>query len=126
MTALEAMGRINQAWMEGRVDDLRPVMHPDITMVFPGFSGRVQGREELLAGFRDFLTHAKIHEFSEHDHEADTTGNVAVVTFRYEMVYERSNKRYRSTGRDLWVLENQRGDWIAVWRAMVEMQERSL
>src|SRR5262245_45669707 len=121
--ALATMRRINRAWLDGRIDDLAPMVHPEIVMVFPGFSGRMQGREGFLAGFRDFCENAKIQELHEHDHQADVAGDTAVVTFRYEMVYERSGKRYRTTGRDLWVFQNEGGAWIAVWRAMLDLEE---
>jgi hypothetical protein len=118
-----AMRQINRVWLAGRVDDLVPLFHPEIVMVFPGFSGRVQGREGFLAGFSDFCQHARIHEFNETDHQVDVAGKTAVVSFRYEMVYERDAKRFRAVGRDLWVFEKQERDWIAVWRTMLEMEE---
>ena len=58
--AATAMRQINQAWLGGRLDDLAPMLHPEIVMVLPDFAGRVQGREELLAGFRDFSQNATI------------------------------------------------------------------
>jgi predicted lipid-binding transport protein (Tim44 family) len=118
-----AMRQINQAWLHGQVQDLAPLVHPEIVMVSPGFAGRIQGREDLLAGFRDFCQNATIHEFREHDHQVDVTGATAVVTFRYEMVYGRSGKRCRSTGRDLWVFQKQSGTWIAAWRTMLDIEE---
>jgi hypothetical protein len=54
--AAAAMRRISRAWLDGRVEDLAPIVHPEIVMVFPGFTGRVQGREDFLAGFRDLST----------------------------------------------------------------------
>jgi ketosteroid isomerase-like protein len=123
--ASTAMRQINQAWLGGRLDDLAPMLHPEIVMVLPGFAGSVQGREELLAGFRDFRQNATIQEFREHDHQVDVAGDTAVSTFRYEMVYERSGGRYRCTGRDLWVFQKQGGAWIAVWRAMLAMEENA-
>ena len=117
------MRRINQAWLDGKVDDLATVVHPEIVMVFPGFSGTAQGREGLLAGFRDFCQNATIYEFREHDQQVDVAGDTAVVTFRYEMVYERSGKRNRSMGRDLWVFQKDGGAWVAVWRTMLDMKE---
>jgi hypothetical protein len=95
-------------------------------MVLPDFSGRIQGRENFLAGFRDFCQSAKIHEFREPDYEVDVAGDMAVVAFRYDMVYERSGERYHSTGRDLWVLQHQGKAWIAVWRTMLDIQENAL
>ena len=123
--ANEAMRHINKAWLNGRVEDLAPMVHAEMVMVFPGFAGRVQGREAFLAGFSDFCQNATVHEFREHDRHVDIAGDVAVVTFRYEMVYERSGKRHRSTGRDLWVFQQQGKAWIAVWRTMFDMDENA-
>ena len=99
------------------------MVHPEVVMVFPDFSGTIQGREDFLAGFRDFRRNASIQEFREHDLHVDVAGDTAVVTFRYVMLYERSGQRYRSTGRDLWVFQKQGGGWIAVWRTMLDMEE---
>ena len=118
--AATAMRRINQAWLDGRVQDHEPLVHPEMIMVLPGFTGSRQGRDGFLAGFHEFLRSAIIHEFREHDHQVDVAGDTAVVAFRYDMVYERSGKRYRSTGRDLWVFQRQGGAWIAVWRTMLD------
>ena len=117
------MRRINRAWLEGDVEALAPMVHPEIIMALPGFTGRMQGREKFLDGFRDFCQNATIHEFRDRDHQIDVAGNTAIVTFRYDMVYERSGQRYHSTGRDLWVFQNECGAWIAVWRAMLDVEE---
>ncbi len=118
------MRQLNRLWLDAQVESLAPMVHPEVVMVLPNFTGRIQGREEFLAGFRDFCQNARIHEFRDHDYQIDVTGNTAVVTFRYEMVYERSGERYRSTGRDLWVFQNQDSAWIAVWRTMLEIEEK--
>ena len=119
------MRQINQAWLNGRVEDLAPLVHSEIVMVLPDFAGRIQGREHFLAGFRDFCHSAIIQEFQEHDQQVDVASDTAVITFRYEMVYERSGERYRANGRDLWVFHRQEEVWIAVWRAMLEMKENA-
>jgi Domain of unknown function (DUF4440) len=92
-------------------------------MAFPGFTGRIQGRDAFLAGFRDFCANATVQEFREDDHQIDVAGDTAVGTFRYEMLYERSGKRYLATGRDLWVFQLQEGEWLAVWRTMMDPKE---
>src|SRR5947208_15940575 len=101
-SAAATMDRINRAWLGGTVENLSPLVHPKIVMVLPGFSGRAQGRDTLLAGFHDFTSNATVHEFREHDRQVDVVGNTAVVSCRFEMVYERVGKRYRYTGRDVW------------------------
>jgi ketosteroid isomerase-like protein len=123
--AATTMRQINRTWLEGRVDDLAPLVHPEIVMVFPGFAGRIQGREVFLAGFREFCRSARIQEFREHDNQVDVAGDTAVISFRYDLVYERSGERYRSIGRDLWVFQQQGAEWIAVWRTMLDLEEKS-
>jgi hypothetical protein len=121
--AAAAMRRINRAWLDGDVERLASLVHPEMTMALPGFSGSVQGRDAVLAGFRDFVQNARIEEYRDEDLRADAAGETAVVTFRYDMIYALSGGRYHATGRDLWVFELQNNAWIAVWRAMLDMQE---
>jgi ketosteroid isomerase-like protein len=83
------MHRVNRLWLDGDVEALAPMVHPEMVMVFPGFSGRIRGREEFVAGFRDFCQNVKIHHFHGYDHKVDVAGHTAVVTFRYEILYER-------------------------------------
>ena len=117
------MRRITDAWLAGRVDDLAPRVHDEIVMVIPGFAGRVQGRDTVVAGFRDFCENAMIHDFREREHQIDVVGDTAVVNFDYEMLYERSAARYRATGRDLWIFAKQGAEWLAVWRTMLDLNE---
>lgn len=119
----EAMRQINDAWLAGRADDLAALVHPEIVMVFPSFAGRIQGREAFLAGFRDFCENARIRQFREDEHQIDIAGGTAVVNFGYEMLYERSAKQYRVTGRDLWVFGKHGPGWVAVWRTMLDLNE---
>jgi uncharacterized protein (TIGR02246 family) len=119
-----AMQRINRTWLDGRPADLVPLLHPDMTLVFPGFAGRAEGREAIVASFADFCGNATVHEYREANHQADVIGDTAVVSFTYDMVYETSGKRNRATGRDLWVFQRQAGEWIAVWRTMLYLAEQ--
>jgi ketosteroid isomerase-like protein len=121
----EEMRVINSAWLSGRVEDMEASIHPDIVMVVPSAAVRVQGRDALLAGFRDFCDNAKVDEFHDRETQIDVAGRTAVVSTQYEMVYERSGARYRATGRDLWVFERHGDSCLAVWRAMLDMQENA-
>jgi uncharacterized protein (TIGR02246 family) len=116
---------INQAWLEDRPETLAKFLHPDMTMVFPGFGGKAEGRAAVVAGFVDFCAQARVQAFDESDWRVDRTETTAVVSFRFAMVYERSGESYRATGRDLWVLAQQAdGTWLAVWRTMLELEEQ--
>jgi len=121
-----AMSRINDAWRQGRVLDLAPLVDPGIVTVFPSFAGRVRGRDEFLSGFRDFCENATLEEFEEHGRSIDVIGTSAVASFCYDMVYRRSGARYRASGRDLWMFQKQDSAWIAIWRAMLDLKESAL
>jgi hypothetical protein len=120
---LEAVRTVNRTWLEGRPQDMRALIHPEITMAIPGFTGSVSGRDAFIAGFEEFCNSAKLLSFQDHDHQADVIDTTAVVSFRFEMVYEREGSRYRATGRDLWVFSRQEAGWVAVWRTMLDLQE---
>jgi len=116
--------KINRAWLERRPADLSRYFHPVLTMVFPGFSGRAEGREASIAGFTDFCTNAIIHEYKENDLQIDVIGSTAIANYTYVTVYERAGKRSRATGRDLWVFSVHDGVWLAVWRTMLDLAEQ--
>jgi uncharacterized protein (TIGR02246 family) len=119
-----AMERINRAWLDRQPADLQALFHPDLTMALPGFVGRVEGRQALVAGFEDFCTHATVEDYHESNRQVDVVGDTAVVSFDYPMVYERLGQRNRATGRDLWVFARDGGKWLAVWRTMLNLEEQ--
>src|SRR3954452_14153468 len=90
----ETLMRINQAWLDGRPHDLLPLIHSEITMVFPGFAGRIQGAASFLAGFEEFCRTAQVRSYQEHDCQIDVITDTAVASFRFEMVYEREGASY--------------------------------
>lgn len=121
--ARDTIAAINEAWRSGRVSDMFPYLHQDMMMKFPGFAGSVAGRDKLIAGFEEFCTNARVIEYTESDQQIDIIGNSAVVSFRFDMLYERPKYRERSQGRDVWVFQRESNRWVAVWRTMVELSE---
>ena len=45
---------------------------------------------------------------------------------KYGVLYKRSDGRYRSTGRDLWIFQKDGEAWIAVWRTMLDVEEHAV
>jgi Domain of unknown function (DUF4440) len=119
----KVMAAINRAWRENRPAEMEVYLHPDVTMVLPGFNGAVTGRETLLTSFDEFCSNARVLEYMESDEQIQIISNIAFVNFRFEMLYERAAYRERSTGRDVWVFKSQDGKWLAVWRLMVDLKE---
>jgi hypothetical protein len=92
-------------------------------VVFPKFSGRGQGKEALIDAFRQFCQSATVQEFRVEEQQIDVVGCTAAINYGYRMLYERSGLQYRSSGRYLWIFQLERGEWVAVWRTMLDIQE---
>jgi hypothetical protein len=122
--AADALQSINRTWLEGRPQDMAPFLHPDIVMVLPGFAGRIAGKEAFVAGFVEFVNSTVLNEYGESDLQIDASEGTALTSYSFEMVYERQGVRYQSKGRDLWVFTRHDGDWLAVWRTMLDVTER--
>jgi hypothetical protein len=118
-----AMAAINKAWREGEPLAMAGMLHAGIVMVMPGFSGTVTGRQALLDGFVEFCSNARVVEYEESDEQIQVIDDLAVLTFRFAMVYERPGYRARSKGRDMWVFRSIGGKWLALWRTMMELEE---
>ena len=120
----ETIRTINQTWLAGRPEDMKPLVHPEIVLVFPGFAGKITGWPAFLAGFEEFCQSSRIVSFDEGEHEVDVIGDTAVVSFNYDMVYEQKGACSHATGRDLWVFTRAAGGWQAVWRTMLDIHEQ--
>ncbi len=120
----ESLRRINRAWLDGRPNDLVPLLHPAMAMVYPGFAGRALGRDAIIAGFADFCANARVKSYREGDVQVDVTGDTAVASNTFEMVYERAGESYLATGRDLWVFTRHEGEWVGAWRTMLDLAEK--
>ena len=119
----KALGAINQTWIEGRPEDMRALIHPEMTMVFAGFAGRISGGGAFIGGFLDFCQNARIIAYHESDHQVDVIAETAVASFGFEMTYEREGASFCARGRDLWVFARQEGKWLACWRTMLNVHE---
>jgi hypothetical protein len=118
------LAAIHAAWREGRPPAMREHLHPEIAVALPGFTGTVRSREALIESFEEFCTHAKVLEYAESDEQIDVTGDCAVATFRFRMLYQRADYREWSEGRDLWVFARQSGRWVATWRTMLDLSAK--
>jgi hypothetical protein len=119
----EALSAINQAWRSNAPLEMAQYLHPDIVMKFPKFLGEVVGRDALLASFVEFCTNARVLEYQESNEQINVIVDCAVVSFQFEMLYEREKYQEQSKGRDLWVFQYITGKWVAVWRTMMDLEE---
>ena len=110
---------LNNAWIEGRCDDLVPLFHDQVVMVPPGTGQRIVGRDAMVDSYRQFLAAAKVHEFRTLDLRADVFGGTAVAALRFEIRYEMQGRVYQERGTDFMVLHRDDSAWQVVWRTQV-------
>jgi hypothetical protein len=112
------VSEINQAWLNGRVDDLNQIFHEDMIIIGPDFQELSRGRASCVKSYRDFLAQAKVIDYRESESIVDDWVTVAVATSPWEMTYELGGQRYRESGHDTFVFKKEDGQWQAVWRLM--------
>jgi len=119
----ESLRRINEAWLSRRPEKMKPMLDEKIVMIYPGFVGRLEGREAVIAGYVDFCEQALMISYQESDLQIDVVGATAVASYAFEMSYERKGDKYLSRGRDLWIFTRKQDEWVAVWRTMLDLTE---
>jgi ketosteroid isomerase-like protein len=111
--------KINDAWVNGRTDELTEYFDADMVIVAPGFQGTERGRAACVNSYRDFVAQAKVHEYTESDATVDVWGDTGVATYRFHIVYDMGGATYRESGWDILVFGREAGTWRAVWRTLV-------
>jgi ketosteroid isomerase-like protein len=110
---------LNQAWLEGRVEELPRFFHQDVVMMLPNAGGRVEGREAMVLSYRQFVEAAEIHEFEIVKLQADVYEGTAVATLEFPVTYELGGTVYDETGTDLTILSLGDDGWQVVWRTQL-------
>jgi predicted lipid-binding transport protein (Tim44 family) len=119
----QVLDRIQRAWRKGPLEDMVPVLDPEIMFVFPGFSMRLIGRDRLVESYRDFNAQARLQSYREDRRTVEGGRNAAVAEVAFDMVYVRDGRVWRAHGVELWALERRAEGWIAFWRTMQELTE---
>lgn len=117
------MAALNQSWLDGRLDDLKEYFHPEMAMASPGFGATAAGADAVLEGFEDMVRTTTVDSFDTGEPTIHVVGSSAVVSYSFDMVYVRDEKRYHSSGRDLWMFSFVDGSWKAIWRTMLDVND---
>lgn len=110
--------QINQAAMAADIDTCRELAHEGM-VVFPTLSQRVEGRESYLESILEFAGRGTVKTYNQLEPSIDIFADTAVVTYRYESVWESDGKPIEDAGHDVWVLVRENGVWLLAWRTLV-------
>lgn len=107
----------DRCWVEGRTDDLRQFLHPNVVFTGPQFERLASGVDACVKTYEGFLAQAKVHDFAASRHVIDVAGDCAVVTYRWTIDYEFEGGRHKDSGQDLLVWVHRAGRWLITWRS---------
>ena len=113
------LAALTKAWRSGRTQDIRPLLHPSVVFIRPGFSERAEGAAACIATYDEFLAAALVLRYEESEAAVDVFGETAVASFRWEMAWEMGGQRSEDTGHDMYVLARTEGRWLIAWRTLV-------
>ena len=118
--------QVNQAWLHGRTEELRDLLHVAVVIVPPDGSGPVRGLEACIESYRDFAAQAKVLRFEEFSPAVDVFGGTAVVAYDFEIFYELGGTWTTERGHELTVLSRTNARWWVVWRTQLPHGDRPL
>lgn len=112
---------LSAAWRNRRYDELAAAFDERIVMALPGFSGRVEGRDALVASYREFMERATLTHYAEEQATIDIWGRTAVATYRWEMRWVVDSVPNQAAGSEMFIFAQPAGgtgEWRAVWRTV--------
>lgn len=112
---------INDAWRQGRHEELGQVFAENMVIEKPGFTERIEGREACAESYGHFMDHATVLHFEAADPVIDVWGDTALASYRFEIEYKAAGPVHRDAGRDVFVFARQENQWRAVWRTIVPL-----
>lgn len=112
-----AVLEMNRCWaLEGNTDGLDEYFHENMVALTPADTKLLEGRDACIASWKRFVEAVKILEWKEIDPKIEVfnSGKLAVVTYYYEITFERDGKSFKEEGRDMLTLINENGKWWVV------------
>jgi ketosteroid isomerase-like protein len=108
---------MNRCWTTGWDEPaFRQYIHPDAVAIVPASSGRLEGKDAYVAGWRGFCEAAVIHEWRETDHKVQVWagGKCAVVTYLFSITFVTGGQKQTMRGRDMIFLVKEGRHWLVV------------
>lgn len=108
----------NQARITGATRELSALLDPDAMVVEAGFASPIQGREAVVRAVEDERQHARVGSFEELEHCVAVFGDLAMVTYRYEMRSRPAaeEEELEESGQEVVALRRGGGRWKVLWR----------
>ncbi len=111
---------INRICREGKgFDKLTPMFHEKVVIAPPGFVARAEGRDVCLKSYEDACSQMTFEKLDASDEQIDVYGSTAVVSYKYDCVWEFQGKRFEDDGHEILVFAQDGKDWQVAWRTLI-------
>jgi len=109
----------NLAWSTGNPTNLEKYFHEDIIIVSADLKILGSGKANCIKSYIEFLSKAKIVNFTDSDPIVNLFENSAIVFYEYDISWEMDNKLFEETARELYVFERSAGKWLIIMRKLI-------
>jgi len=91
------------------------------TAVIPNrdFASRVCGRDTIVKYYADACSQMKIRALGTSGEQIDTFGLTAVLSYKYDCVWEYKGKTFTDDGREILVFVRENEGWKIAWRTTI-------
>lgn len=113
----QVIQEMNRKWtVEDKADELKNYFHENMVAITPTDSKAIEGRDNCVAGWKNFSQNAKIHFWKELDPSIQVygEGRFAIVTYYFDMSFDMRGQTINMKGRDMFALVNENGKWLIV------------
>ncbi|MDD5328764.1 MAG: nuclear transport factor 2 family protein [Sulfuricella sp.] len=105
---------LNDAWTQGRPDDLARHFHRDMIAITATDRHRLDGGAACIAAWKKFAEATRVHRWREIDPVIHVYGDAAVVAYDFDMTFDMGGQDIRLGGRDMFFFVKEEGRWLAV------------
>ncbi len=117
MEAEACIRALNDAWLHRRWDDLAACYDEQVVMLMPFGDETLEGREAMLASYREFLDAATDITLTINSIDTQDYGNTAVCHMSFEVSFAMGGEHETSEGLEVYVLHADPGKPPrVVWR----------
>jgi ketosteroid isomerase-like protein len=109
--------KMNRIWTEAWDEEaFAEYIHPDAVAIVPTSPGRLEGRDQYVAGWKSFAGMARVHEWTESGHLVTVCAPdlCAVVTYFFTIRFAIAGNKQLMKGRDMLFLVKEQGRWLVV------------
>lgn len=116
--AWSAVRESNRARLTGATRELTALLDPEAVVIQPGFSSPIEGREAVVRAVEDERQHLRVESFEELEHSVSIFGDLAMVTYRYEMRWKpvAEEEELEESGQEVVALRRGGDRWKVLWK----------